>query len=179
MRKFARPALALSAAGFAMQPAMASAQQCISESQVSDMIVYAVPLALQSVQSKCSAKLARDGFLATEGQAMAEYYAQYKDAAWPGAVEALLVFAGDKDPEVGQMFRTMPKEALQPFVDAIVVQKVAEEIPVKDCGKIERVIEAIAPLEPQDAGKLLAVIMSLADIKEPSVCPVEQRAGQQ
>lgn len=172
-RKFRTIFSMAAAAAFVVQPSVASAQQCISEPQISDMIVYAVPLAVKSVQNTCGASLASDGFLALEGDALSARYLVHKDYAWPGAVEALMVFAGDKDPEVGQLFQSLPPEALQPFIDAVIVQKVAEEIPVKDCRKIERAIEAIAPVEPQDAGNLIAVIMSLADIKEPSVCPLE------
>lgn len=174
MTRILRPLLTSAAVlALGLQPTLASAQGgCVSEAQISDMVVYAIPLAMQSLQNQCSPQLFPDGFLAREGMALSNAYLARQEAAWPGAKDALIAFAGD-DPEARNLFNTLPREALQPFVDAIVVQKVAEEIKVEDCGKIERVIEALAPLEPQEAGKLVGVIMSLVEPKNPPICPLE------
>ncbi|OZA92956.1 MAG: hypothetical protein B7X57_06585, partial [Erythrobacter sp. 34-65-8] len=120
--------------------AQAGAQACIAQADVSDAVVYAMPILTKAVQTKCEGTLSSSGFMARKGTAFVAPYLKQQPAAWPGALRMLSQFAGtDKDgAEMMAMFGSLPAETVRPLFDAIIEQKVAEEIKVADCGKIER-----------------------------------------
>ena len=111
---------ALAAAATAALPATATAQEtCLTERQVSAMVVYGVPLAMGGLQQSCADVLSPDGFLATGAPAMVDRYSAESDAAWPDAFSAFLTFAGSSSEEGVSAMREMPEEAMRPFLDAL------------------------------------------------------------
>lgn len=177
-----RTLLALAgAAAFLVQPQLAAAQQaCLAEDEVSGMAIYAVPSMVQAMQLTCAAGLSQEGWLARDGSALASRYAGMQSRAWPKAKAALLkivngrVSAPGIDPQAAQtlaLVANLPDENVRPLVDALIVQQVSAKIPVADCGKIERVMAAVAPIEPQAAGTLIGAIAGLVSDKQPLVCP--------
>lgn len=154
------------------QPQIALAQQCVDQDDVADATVYTMPLLASAFTSKCSGKLAADGFMMTGGDAFVARYAELQDKKWAGAYRLLLSFAAQGkggDPMVDLM-GSLPEDSVRPFIDAIIEQKVAEEIKVKDCAKIERGIEMLAPLPPENMGGLLAFIMDMSGVDKPTLC---------
>lgn len=164
-------ATALAAAATAALPVSAAAQEaCLTETQVSAMVVYGVPLAMGGLQQSCGEVLSPDGFLATGAPAMADRYAAQSDAAWPDAFSAFLSFAGSGGQESVSAMREMPQEALRPFLDALITGLIANEVKPEKCGNIERLLEVLAPLEPFEAGRLAAVIAAMAGVEDPEIC---------
>ena len=175
----------------AAQSADESNAKCISEDEISSLVIYALPSLVSAARSSCGATLAPNGFLAIGSDAMVARYAGQKDATWPQARAALFKLASFKDKDEKDDTKQvdnakqesnplddiagMPDEALRPFVDAYIQQAVAKEIKPKTCAGIERLAEAIAPLEPSETGKLIGTIagLALADDKDRPVCPVE------
>lgn len=156
-------------------PATASAQQqCITEQELSALVVYGVPLALEAAQTSCGPSLSANGFMATGGQMMLQRYSALGDATWPTAFRAFSKFAGSDDKETFTMMREMPEAAIRPFIDELLTGMIASEIGADDCHKVERIAEALAVLEPAEAGNLVAVIASVAELDNPSVCRLEQ-----
>jgi hypothetical protein len=175
------PALALAALATA-QTAQAQAQACVNPADLSDAVVYALPLAFDAAGSACANRLSDDGFMATRGE---DYIAQFRakqDTAWPGAFRFLKTFmnkdggSGNED-QMGAMLSSMPEDALRPFVDALVGQMLAAEIKGDTCPKIERGIELLSPLPSENIGGLIAFMAELADLKNPPVCPANAAAG--
>ncbi|MEL1250319.1 hypothetical protein [Aurantiacibacter gilvus] len=164
-------ATALAAAATGALPVSAAAQEaCLTETQVSAMVVYGVPLAMGGLQQSCGEVLSPDGFLATGAPAMADRYAAQSDAAWPDAFSAFLSFAGSGGQEGVSAMREMPEEALRPFLDALITGLIANEVKPEKCGNIERLLEVLAPLEPFEAGRLAAVIAAMAGVEDPEIC---------
>lgn len=164
---------ALAAAATAALPVTASAQEaCLTEQQVSAMIVYGVPLAMGGLEQSCGEVLSPDGFLATGAPEMVERYAAQSDVAWPDAFSAFLTFAGSDNDEGASAMREMPEEALRPFLDALLTGMIANEVKPERCGNIERLLEVLAPLEPFEAGRLAAVIAALAGVEDPEICEI-------
>lgn len=159
------------------QPQIALAQQCVDQDDVADATVYAMPLLASAFTGKCSDKLAADGFMMTSGDAFVARYAELQDQKWAGAYRLLLSFAaeGKGGGPMAEMMANLPEESVRPFVDAIIEQKVADEIKVKDCAKIERGIEMLAPLPPENMGGLLAFIMDMSGVDKPSLCAYEPK----
>ncbi len=167
------------------QPQIAFAQaaktQCIKEADLSDAIVYAMPSLFAAFRTKCIATLPKDGFTRVKGDAFASSFTTLQDQTWPGAQRVLLVFAsagsgksGTNDQMVTLM-KSLPGEAVRPFIDAIIEQKIAEEIQVSRCADIERGVSLLAPLPPQNIGGLLSFIMQFANTKEPEICPKDRK----
>jgi hypothetical protein len=169
------------AAAFLVQPQLAAAQQaCLAEDEVSAMAVYAVPGMVRAMQLTCAAGLSQDGWLARDGGALASRYSGMQGRVWPKAKAALLKVVNGRasaqgiDPQAAQtlaLVANLPDENVRPLVDALIVQQVSAKIPVADCGKIERVMAAIAPIEPEVAGTLIAATAGLFADKAPLICP--------
>lgn len=170
-----RLAATLGAVSLAVQPTLAAAQEqaCITEEEVSALVIYFAPAAIESVQQSCATALAANGYLAQRGEALAARYAALQDAAWPSAKSGFMKFSSKKNAGVDD-FATLPDDAVRPLVDAIITQQVSAQIGTKDCDKIERVLEAMDPFEPSAVAKLVAVIAGLVGKENPRVCPVRR-----
>tara|TARA_A100001391_G_scaffold129559_2_gene88722 strand:+ start:5087 stop:5620 length:534 start_codon:yes stop_codon:yes gene_type:complete len=167
----------LAAAMLTAQPVQAEAlRDCVSEAEVSAMVIYAVPHALRGVRTRCGANLAADGFLVTQGEQLTQRYAAFADASWDDALSGLALMAGTPDVEGTEDLRLdkMPPEIVRPLVDEMIAQKVSQMVAVPDCGRIERAVEAFAPLEPNELGQISAVILSLTGVKKPKICAVSE-----
>lgn len=153
------------------QPYAAYGQACVPQADLSAGIVYAMPLIVQAVEGRCSATLPADGYLALQGDELKEKFAAHQDTAWPGALRLLGQFAGSDDPSFGQLMQTLPEDALRPFVDAILVEKIGAEIKPKDCSRIERGMQLLEPLPPTETAELIAFLASMTKSKDIAICP--------
>jgi len=171
------------AAALAMQPGLAAAQDCLAEDEVSAMAIYAMPGVVQGVRLRCASKLQPSGFLARSGDAVSARYGRLQGAAWPKAKSGLLKIAESKaassprGARLGgadslKMISTLPDNAVRPLVDALIVQEVAPQIDLKQCGKFELLIQTLSKIEPEVAGTLLGLVAGLVKLDEPSICGV-------
>jgi len=173
-----RTLLALAGAtALLVQPQLAAAQQaCVAEDEVSAMAIYAVPSVVRSMQLTCGAELSQGGWLARDAGALAQRYAGMQGRVWPKAKAGLLKMVRSQaaNTQAAQMIATvadLPDQNVRPLVDALIVQEVSAKIPVAECGKIERVMEAIAPIDPEVAGTLIGAAAGLFADKAPVICP--------
>lgn len=167
---------ALGAAGaLAMQPAVAAAQQaaCVTEDEVRAIAIYSVPSVIQSVRLRCGSELAAGGYLARSGDALVARYAALQNGVWPQARTGLTKILASKAGESRQgldVISRLPDQSVRPFVDALIVQELAPKFGVQDCWKIERVVEAIAPVDPEVAGTLIGVAAGVAQPEQVPIC---------
>lgn len=174
------PPLAL-AALISAQAAQAQPQNCVAAADLGDAVVYAMPIAFDAARTACANRLSNKGFMATGGENFIATFRGGQDKAWPGAFRLLKTFMADEanagsgaNADMGAMLSALPEESLRPFVDGLVGQMIAGEINGDSCGKIERGLELIAPLPPENVGGLLAFIAEMADIKNPPICGTAQ-----
>lgn len=179
-RPFIAPALALAALA-STTAAQAQQAACVAPADLADAAVYAMPLAYDAARTACANRLARDGFIAKQGEAYIAKFRAGQDKAWPGAFRFLKVYMnsqsgteGAADADMQAMIAAMPEEALRPFVDALVGQMIAEEIKGDSCGKIERGMELLSPLPSENVGGLVALLFDVADMKNPPLCTAAQ-----
>lgn len=177
------PALALTALATS-QTALAQGQACVAPADLSDAVVYAMPIAYDAARTACANRLTRDGYMATGAEAYISQFRAGQDKAWPGALRMLQTFMandaaqdGESPMDMGAMLKEMPQEALRPFVDALVGQMIAAEIKGDTCGKIERGLELISPLPTENIGGLIAFLAELTDMKNPPICGATAAAG--
>ena len=169
-------ALALAALATS-QTALAQAQACVASADLSDAVVYAMPIAYDATRTACANRLSSGGFVATGGEAYIGQFRAGQNQAWPGAFRVLKTFLASDSAsesgapvEMGAMLSARPEESLRPFVDALVGQMIADEIKGDSCDKIERGLELISPLPTQNVGGLVAFIAAITDMKSPPVC---------
>ena len=170
------PALALAALA-AAQTAQAQQPACVAAADLSDAVVYVMPIAFDATKISCANRLTRDGFMATGGEAFITPFRANQDQTWPGTMRLLKTFMNQENAgvgaggmDMGAMLSGMPEEALRPFVDALVGQMIAEEIKGDSCDKIERGLELLSPLPVDNIGGLIAFLAELSDLKNPAIC---------
>lgn len=170
------PALALAALATS-QTALAQQQACVAPADMADAVVYAMPIAFDAARNACTNRLARDGFMATGGDAYIAPFRAGQDQAWAGAFRFLKTFMakdgaeqGGSSADMSAIIETMPEDALRPFVDALVGQMIAAEIKGDSCTKIERGLELLSPLPTDNVGGLVAFVAQLAELKDPPIC---------
>lgn len=154
--------------------AQAEAAACIEQADLADGVIYAMPILTKAVRGKCGTNLSSSGFMARQGDAFVAPYVARQAAAWPGALRMLSQFGGGDDREAAdmmQMLGTLPADSVRPLFDAIIEQKVAEEIKVGDCTKIERGVELLSPLPPENVSGLVTFLLDLAKVDNPKMCP--------
>ena len=165
----------LAAAALAAQSTAAAAQQpaCIAEDEVAAVAVYAVPSLIQGVRLRCAGELSPNGYLATRGNALSARYAALQNAVWPKARSGLTKILASKDPEARQnaeMISRLPDNAVRPLVDALIIQETSPKVAAGDCWKVERVIEAVAPIDPEIAGTLIGTVVGVVQPDKMPMC---------
>jgi len=170
--------LAAAAAGaLALQPIAAQAQQtCVTEAEITAIAIYSVPSLVQAMRLRCGSELPANGYIASRGATLSGRYAALQPRVWPRARSGMLKILGTQSGaaqgrQMLDSIGTLPDEAIRPLVDAWIVQETSARIPVGNCQRLEWVIEALAPIEPEVAGGLIGALVGLVDPDKLSVCP--------
>jgi hypothetical protein len=167
---------AVAAATVALQPVAASAQQaCVTEAEVGAVAIYSVPGLIEAVRLKCGSQLTASGYLARNGDVLSRRYAGLQTRVWPRAKAGMLkVLASQSKGAQGRQMLdtvgTLPDSAVRPLVDAWLVQEASSKIPAGNCRRIEWLIEAMAPIDPEVAGGVLGAIVGLVDPAQMPIC---------
>ena len=170
------PALAIAALAVSQTAAAQDKAGCLSEREISQLAVYAVPSVVEGVRGKCGRTLSSGGYLAKNGDSFVAKYAALQNESWPGAKSAITKFATAKttnkeDADTFAMVASLPDDAVRPLVDAMIAQKIGEEIIVADCSKVERGIQLLSPLGARDSGALVGFIFALVKPEDAAICP--------
>jgi hypothetical protein len=168
---------AIATAALALQPVAASAQvSCVTEAEVGAVAIYSVPSLVQAVRLKCGSQLSSNGYLARQGNALTGRYAALQNRLWPRAKAGMIKVLGSQSAnnDGRQLLDTvgdLPDNAVRPLVDAWIVQEASARIEGRNCQRLEWVIEAMAPIDPEVAGGMLGAIVGLVDPERMPVCP--------
>ncbi len=178
--KLATPLAAAALATLAVAGAAQAAPKLpdMSGDEAAALAVYAVPDLIAASKQTCAGRLSPDGFLARRGDALAQRYAAEQNAVWPQARAALLKFAAGKAGDQLKPLTTLPDETVRPLADALIQQEVAQQIHPGSCRNIERLAQAISPLEPGQAGQILSVLFDFASASDKLAASLEGRPSQ-
>ena len=170
-------AAALALAALMQAPVAQAQESCVSEKEVAALAIYAAPSLIQGVSTRCGKNLPANGFLATQGAALAQRYQTQQLAVWPQAKQAMLKLINKPD-EV-ELIRQLPDDAVRPLFGSVVSQMLVKDIKPADCGKIERGIKILAPLPVESVGEITGFLMSMAgsESKGPKVCPYDDKTA--
>ncbi|WP_260922101.1 hypothetical protein [Novosphingobium sp. 9] len=147
--KWAAAALALGALA-SNNAAQAADSACLTRSEASSLMTYALPDVISGTAARCQQALPPGAFLPTGGNALAQRYSRQRAAVWPAARAAFLKFAksGHLDQGTG-LFAALPEATQQQLVGVTVQGFVAQAIPLDQCSRIDTVIGLMAPLPPK------------------------------
>lgn len=143
-------------------PATAPAEE-MSPAAMQAAVRYSLPHLLSGLRASCGAKLSPKGYLATRGDALLASFAQGSEEAWPAAKTALMELGAKDKNGMGQMLGQMPDSALKPFVDATISTMVATKLKRENCGDVERGLELLAPLPPENIAGLVGFVIEMAE----------------
>jgi hypothetical protein len=138
----------------------------MSGDEASALAVYAMPGFIAAARQTCAGELSPNGFLSLQGPGLAQRYAAEQNAAWPVARSALLRIVSAKAPDQVKTFESLPDKAIRPLADALIQQELAAKIHPRSCRNIERMAEAISPLDPRDASRVLGVLFDIASTSD-------------
>ena len=169
MRSFKNMVLGSAGLALAAAPLPALAQSCITEAEVGAMIRYAAPAMIQSAQTQCAGQPS-SAYLSRQGSDLLARYAADQDQVWPAAKSGLLKFVAEEGATGGMNLGQLPDDALRPFIDAVIVEMISAEFPVEDCRKVDKLVQALAPLDPEQMGTLAGAIFSIAEPQNPAIC---------
>ena len=180
--RFASAMLAVTALTSA-QGAAAQQAACVEADDLSDTVIYAMPMLYDSVQGPCSSIFAESAFMTNDAGAFVEQFAVQQDAVWPGTLRLLKVFMTANaakegaDTSMTDAIALMPDDALRPLVDVILVQllndRLVKDIKVSTCSDVAEAMELIAPLPPENIAGLASFIARQVDLKDPAICGTE------
>lgn len=130
---------------------------CITRAQVSDITLFAVPVILDALAAKCRPSLPPTAYLLTAGHALSERLAASSAQHWEGAMSFVKSF-GDQKPPVD-----LSADTARGMIRDVLVGQAMKTTTPSQCVKINEAAELLAPLPPENMGRLFAVLMELAD----------------
>lgn len=157
------------------QPSLAHANQCVSEQDLDSAAQFMMPSIVAALKAKCSGQLSEDGFFATQSEDFLEPYIEEQDKNWPGTFRFFKAFAADAQVDAS-LFDALPEEIVRPMIETTFGTMLVKDIKTTDCSKIERGMEYIAPLPPENIGGLIGFVVVLVEEgnakkgKKPRLC---------
>ncbi len=146
----------LIAALLAAAPAEQAQRPCLTEAQVEDMTLFALPPLLEAAATACASALPADAYLATGGRALARTLAAESSGHWAGASAALA--------QMGKEFPTGLSEATaRGLVHDLTAGALAAKEGQAQCGRIDRVADLLSPLPPRNLAGLVVLVVEVAN----------------
>lgn len=158
----------IAAAVLVSAPGIASAAQpvCLSQTEATSLLAYALPQAIDGTAKRCASVLPANAFLRQHGGDLAARYAGQKDKYWPQAKLAFLKAAGD---DAASTLRRLPDDTTRQLADTFVEGFVAQRIALKSCDALDLAIDLLSPLPPENTAGLIALTMKVASNAEPKM----------
>jgi hypothetical protein len=136
-------------------PGAARAQDCMSRQEVADVFVFSAPVLIEAAANKCKAALPPGAFLSTRATALASRL-RGEGQGSGAAIARFIRGVGGKDLPEG-----ISPETLQSLTRDILGTMITNDIKPADCGKVDALIEAIAPLPARNIGMMIASLIDL------------------
>jgi hypothetical protein len=128
-----------------------TAPKCVTTTEAQNIVMFALPEVMRSTIGRCRPHLPASAYLLKSGEALAVSYQVAADAAWPKAKPALLKAINQP------MIRNMPDSFGKPFLGSAIGSLAADRVQPGDCETINRAMEALAPLPPQNMATLIGL----------------------
>ncbi|MEA3036546.1 MAG: hypothetical protein QOH04_2318 [Sphingomonadales bacterium] len=165
MRRIGATCAALALAG-ASASAAATPPVCVTRAQVNDLTLFALPSVLDALADKCRASLPASAYLLNAGHELSRRLSADAGAHWEGAVAVFKTFGDKKMPE------GLSPETMRGIMRDILVGDMLKKTTSVQCAEANEGAELLAPLPPENLGRLMGLIVELAGGKKgPKICP--------
>lgn len=142
--------------------AQAAEPPCVTSAEFTALSSYALPSIITGTTERCAATLPADAWLRRNGAQLAARYGAAKPAAWPVAKAAFFKISGDSaNADTAKLLRSLPDSTLQTMLDAVISGMVGQNVPADRCGVIDRLVQLLAPLPPENTAELIAMAAGL------------------
>ncbi|HYW15136.1 MAG TPA: hypothetical protein VE891_03140 [Allosphingosinicella sp.] len=167
----------LIAALLAAAPAEQSKPPCLTEAQVEDLALFALPPLLEAAAAACAPALPANAYLSNGGRTLARTLAAESSSRWAGASATLSTMAKDKFP--AGLTETTARGLVHDLALGGLKAKGGQE----HCGRINRVADLLSPLPPRNLAGLVVLVIEIgtesdsrkakdkAAAKPPLICP--------
>ncbi|WP_157098686.1 hypothetical protein [Novosphingobium rosa] len=163
--------------------AQSAAPPCLTRAEAQNVVIFALPTAVQAVDGMCRKVLPPETGFAATAEALQKQYQPASDAAWPATRAALTKLLGNgDDPAKAVLSGFLASDdptALRAFVTAAIGGKPMKP---KTCAAIGRVLPLIQPMPAQNmAGLFEFVIEEMVNDKKEgkkpgpfTICPAPE-----
>lgn len=142
----------LIAAMFAAAPAEQAQRPCLTEAQVEDLTLFALPPLLDAMATRCGPSLPAGAYLLNGGKTLSQQLAGQSASRWPGARSALSVIAEDKFPA------ELSGETARGLIRDLALSQMLGKVKAEQCVRINRVADLLSPLPPANLAGLIATL---------------------
>lgn len=167
----------LIAALLAAAPAEQAQRPCLTEAQVEDLALFALPPLLEAAATACAPALPADAYLLNGGRALARTLAAESSGRWAGASATLSTMSKDKFPE------GLSEATARGLVHDLALGGLKSKEAQAHCARINRVADLLSPLPPRNLAGLVVLGIELGSEtggkskseakpdKPPLICP--------
>lgn len=154
----------------APQTALAQGSRCVTRQEMTDVITFAAPIAVRTAATRCSDALPATAFLRTGGTQLAERLAGEAGDSGAAVVSVFQKMGGEKMPA------GLSAETMQSLARDMLGEMLGKEIKPRSCGKVNALVESLAPLPARNLGLMMSSLLELT--AKPgakfSICPEPQ-----
>lgn len=137
-------------------PAERAPRPCLTEAQIEDMALFALPPLLEAAATACASALPADAYLPNGGRALARTLAAEGPGRWAGASSALAKIGEDKFPA------GLSEATARGLVHDLAAGALAAPKGQAQCGRINRVADLLSPLPPRNLAGLVVLVVEIA-----------------
>ena len=151
-------AAALTASFAGSVPAAAQTMPEMSEEEATALARFAMPRAFQGVQQTCRNTLAGDAYMYSSGNRLMGKLQTASRGSWTTARRAIMAMVRTQSPDMLPLINSMPSDSLQPFAEEMIAGMVVSKLNAGECGRIDRVLELLDPLPPENLAALIGYV---------------------
>jgi hypothetical protein len=131
---------------------------CVTVQQANDMVVVAMPYFIEAAARRCADRLPADAFLRNEAgaAAMAARFRAETDSRLASAVRGFVIASAHPSSEIsGDVHQIIDTAGRQ------VAGETVRRLDARQCASVSALMEAAAPLPPDNVGRLMAALFQL------------------
>lgn len=149
------------------------APPCLTQAQIEDLALFALPPLLEAAATKCAPVLPANAYLTNGGRALARTIEAGGGDRWARASAGLAVVAKDKFPT------GLSGTTARGLLHDMALNEFLKNATPEHCGRINRAADLLSPLPPANLAGLafMAAEIASSDSKskqKPFVCPVQR-----
>jgi hypothetical protein len=145
----------LIAALLAAAPAEQAQRPCLTEAQVEDLALFALPPLLEAAATACAPALPAGAYLPNGGRALARTLAAGSSGRWAGASAALSTMAKDKFPA------GLTETTARGLVHDLALGGLKGKEGQVHCARIDRAAGLLSPLPPRNLAGLVVLVIEI------------------